>query len=164
MSDQESLTRWLQSEESGDEQSAEAAFAGIYAAVGRIEASPEFVARMAALGSQARARRRRAFRLAWAAAGCAAAAAMAVVTMMAAPAGVWAVKVMALAISDATPWLVAYSTEAFSLWWFIGRVGGPIASALASPVNASALVGVELVGMVAFYALYRVIRLEVKEK
>ena len=160
MSDQDRLAAWLEREDAADEESAEAAFANAYAVIGRIDAHPEFILRTATLGRQVRLRRRRLSRLAWVAAAVAVAGAMTFVAGMAVPVSVWVVKVMALAISNAAPWLVAYSTEAISLWWFVVRVGGPLATAVDSPAAASALVGVELVGILAFYALYRIIQFE----
>jgi hypothetical protein len=41
-------------------------------------------------------------------------------------------------------------------WWTLARVGGVIASALLTPTRAVAIVGFELVGLLAFYALQRV--------
>ena len=54
------------------------------------------------------------------------------------------------------PWLVAYTTVAMDWWWTLARVGGVVASALITPARVVAVVGVELVGMLAFFALQRI--------
>ena len=160
MTDQERLVAWLQREAAADEESAEAAFANLYAAVGRVDARPEFIARTATLAWQVRVRRRHLARLAWVTAALAVIGVAAGAAAMAAPATVWVVKTMASAISNAAPWLVAYATEAISLWSFAARIAGPLATALGSPAAASVLVGVELVGMLTLYALHRVIQFD----
>jgi hypothetical protein len=66
------------------------------------------------------------------------------------------VKGFAFVSGRAVPWLVAYTTVAMSWWLTLGHVGGVIASALMTPERASAFVGVELVGLLAFYALQRI--------
>ena len=160
MTDQDRLAAWLESEAGADEDAADAAFANVYAPVGRVDASPEFIARTATLAWLARVRRRRLARIAWGTAALAVIGGVAVATGMALPAAVWVVKSMASAISNAAPWLVAYATEAISVWWFVARIAEPLATALGSPAAASVLVGVELIGILTFYALYRVIQFE----
>ena len=66
------------------------------------------------------------------------------------------VKGAALTSSRLLPWLVAYATVAMDSWWTLARVGGVIASALVTPGRAIAILGSELVGLLAFYALHRV--------
>jgi hypothetical protein len=82
--------------------------------------------------------------------------------MAAEPAGAWAVKSGVLVMSHAMPWLVAYATEAMNLWLIVARIGSHIAAAIATPPRAAALVGVELVGIFAFFALQRLVRLELR--
>jgi hypothetical protein len=45
-------------------------------------------------------------------------------------------------------------------WWTLGHVGAVIASALITPARMVAVVGVELVGILAFFALQRIAGVE----
>ena len=54
------------------------------------------------------------------------------------------------------PWLVAYASVALHGWLTLGHVGAVVAGTLMTPGRVAALVGVELVGILAFYALWRV--------
>ncbi len=67
-----------------------------------------------------------------------------------------AVKAIAFISGHIVPWLVAYATVALRGWLTLGHVGAVIAGALMTPERVAALVGVELVGILAFYALQRI--------
>jgi hypothetical protein len=54
------------------------------------------------------------------------------------------------------PWFVAYATVAMNLWLTLVHVGSVIASALVTPARVAALIGVELFGLLAFFALQRI--------
>lgn len=160
MPDREQLERWLLSEDEGQDDAADQAFAHLFAAVPKVEAGPAFVQRTVAEVWRRRARRRRILALGWAAAVIAAAGGVAVASVAAAPASAWAVKTGVRLLSHAGPWLIAYATEAMNLWSVVARIGGHVAAALATPPRAAAIVGVELVGILAFFALQRLVGFE----
>jgi hypothetical protein len=160
MPDREELERWLLSEEAGQDDAADAAFAHLFAAVPKVEPGAEFVQRTFAEVWRLRARRRRVAALAWAAAIVVTAAGSLAAYVAAAPAGAWAVKSGVLAMSHGMPWVFAYATEAVNLWWAVARIGSDIAGAIATPPRAAALMGVELVGISAFFALQRLVGFE----
>lgn len=66
------------------------------------------------------------------------------------------IKTIAFAGGRAVPWLVAYTKVAMGWWWTLGHVGGVVASALMTPVRVIAIVGFELFGILAFFALQRI--------
>jgi hypothetical protein len=66
------------------------------------------------------------------------------------------VKTIAFVGGHTVPWLVAYASVALHGWLTLGHVGAVIAGTLMTPGRVAALVGVELVGILAFYALRRV--------
>ena len=162
MQDREQLERWLASEAAGQEDAADAAFAHLFAAVPKVEPRAEFVELTAARVWAERARRRRFAVLGWAAAVVIAAAGSLAGYAAAAPAGAWAIKTGIQLMSHAMPWLFAYATEAMNLWWVAARVGNHLALAIATPPRAAGLVAVELVGIFAFFALQRLVRLELR--
>ena len=128
----------------------------------RVEPRAEFVERTAARVWADRTRRRRVAVFGWAAAVFIAVAGSLAGYAAAAPAGTWAVKTGVQLVSHAMPWLVAYATEAMHLWWVAASVGNHIAVAIAAPPRAAVLVAVELVGIFAFFALQRLVRLELR--
>ena len=160
MADRQQLERWLKAERLEDDEAADAAFAGVFASMPRIQPSAAFADQTMASVLRWRARRRRLFAFAWAAA---------VVIVAAGVVGAWlfgpalapsVVKPVALALSHATPWLIAYATEAMNLWWVIAGLATAIANALATPPTAGAIVGAELIGIFAFFALQRLVGAE----
>jgi hypothetical protein len=52
---------------------------------------------------------------------------------------------------------VAYATEAMNLWWAIAGIAAAVGNALATPPTAGAIVGAELIGILAFFALQRLV-------
>jgi hypothetical protein len=66
------------------------------------------------------------------------------------------VKAIAFISGHMVPWLVAYASVALHGWFTLGHVGAVVADALMTPARVAALVGVELVGLLAFYALQRI--------
>jgi hypothetical protein len=160
MPHREQLERWLSSEESGEPEIADAAFAHLFGAVPKIEPRADFVPSTVAAISRMRARRRRMRSLAWAAMVVLALGGAVVASLAAAPATTWAVKTGVTILSHGMPWLIAYATEAVNLWWVIARLGTHLTAALATLPRAAALVGVELVGIFAFFALQRLVRFE----
>ena len=154
--DRTELERWLAEEESGEDEAADAAFAHLFAAVPKIEPEPAFVQQADTAAWQWRARRRRLVALAWAATVVLVTAG-AVAAYVASPQMATSViKAFAFVSSRSVPWLVAYTTVAMDWWWTLARVGGVVASALITPARLVAIVGVELVGILAFVALQRI--------
>ena len=157
MPDREHLERWLLSEKAEQDDAADTAFAQVFAAVSKVEPGADFVERTVGVAWRLRAARRRALALAWAAAVVIAAAGGAT-TYLAAPfVGAWALKTVAFAIGRGFPWLIAYTAVAMDWWWTVARIGSHVAEAIATPPRAAALVGVELVGILAFFALQKLV-------
>ena len=156
MPDPKQLERWLVSEETGQDDAAEAEFAHLFTALPRVEPGADFVQRTVTDVWRMRARRRRILALAWAATIILVVAG-AVTAYVASPRlATSVIKALAFASSRSVPWLVAYTTVAMDWWWTRARVGGAVASALITPARVVAIVGVELVGILAFFALQRI--------
>jgi len=160
MPDRKQLERWLEAERRGQDDAADEAFLSVFAALPRIEPSPAFAERTMAGVLRWRARRRRLLVLAWAAAALIVAAGGLTALLLGPSLAPSIVKNMALGLSHATPWLIAYAAEAMNLWWAIAGVATAIANALATPPTAGAILGAELIGIFAFFALQRVVGAE----
>ena len=155
--DRKELNAWLMAEEGGDEEAADAAFAHLFSAVPRVEPRPMFVEQVVIAAWAWRARRRRQMALLWAAAAVVLVAAAAASASVASPVlARTVVKTIAFVGGHTVPWLVAYASVALHGWLTLGHVGAVIAGTLMTPGRVAALVGVELVGILAFYALRRV--------
>ena len=160
MPDREQLERWLRSEEAGQDDAADAALGHLFAGVPKVEPRADFVQRTVAEVWRLRARRRRLVAMTWAAALILVTAG-AITAYVASPRlATSAIKALAFASSRSVPWLVAYTTVAMDWWWTVAQVGGVVASALMTPGRVVAVVGVELVGILAFVALQRIARAE----
>lgn len=154
--DRKQLERWLAEEESGHDDAADAAFAHLFASVPKAEPAPAFVGQAVTAAWRWRARRRRLVTLAWAATILLVVGGV-VGAFVASPrlAPVF-IRTLAFVSGHAVPWLVAYATVAMDWWWTLAHVGGVIASAFMTPARVAALVGVELFGILAFFALQRI--------
>jgi hypothetical protein len=154
--DRKQLERWLAEEESGQDDAADAAFARLFTALPRLEPTPAFVEQAVTAALQWRARRRRLIALGWATV-LVLVAVGAFGAYLASPtlAPVF-IKGLAVVSGRAVPWFVAYTTVAMNWWLTLAHVGGVIASALVTPARVAALVGVELFGILAFFALQRI--------
>ena len=154
--DRKQLEAWLEAEQGGQDEAADAAFAHLFAAVPKAEPRPAFVEQAVTTAFRWRARRRRLMVF------CATAAVFLVgIAAMFAygfgpQIGAGLIKGFAVASGRVVPWLVAYAKVALDWWWTLGRVGSVIASAVLTPARVVALVGVELVGLLAFFALHRI--------
>ena len=156
MPDREQLERWLFSEEAGQDDAAEAEFAQLFTGFPRVEPGADFVQRTITEVWRMRARRRRILALGWAATMILVVAG-AVTAYLASPQlATSVIKALAFASGRSVPWLVAYTTVAMDWWWTLARVGGAVAAALTTPARLVAIVGVELVGILAFFALQRI--------
>ena len=154
--DRKQLERWLAEEASGQDEAADAAFAHLFAAVPRTEPTTAFVEQTVNSALRWRARRRRLMAITW--------AAVVVLLTIGSVAAYYAsprlasaaIKTFTFTSSHVVPWLVAYTRVAMEWWWTLGRVGTVIVSAVMTPGRAVAIVGVELVGILALFALLRV--------
>jgi hypothetical protein len=154
--DRDELKRWLQAEERGHDEAADAAFAHLFASVPKVEPAPAFVEQAVTAAWRWRARRRRLVAMAWAAAVLLVMSGV-VFAYAASPRLASAgIKTFAFLSGHAVPWLVAYAQVAMDWWWTLGHVGTVIASALITPGRAAAIVGVELFGILALFALLRI--------
>ena len=150
------LEAWLKAEESGEEDAADEAFAHLFARVPKVQARPLFVEQAVITASRWRARRRWVLAAAWAAAAALIIAAVATVFVASPLLGRSLVKAIAFVSGHTVPWLIAYAGVALHGWLTLGHVGAVIASVLITPGRVAAVVGVELLGFVAFYALHRI--------
>jgi hypothetical protein len=156
MPDRQQLERWLFSEETGQDDAAEAEFAHLFTALPKIEPGADFVQRTVTEVRRMRVRHRRIMWLGWAATLILVLAG-AVTAYLASPRlATSVIKALAFASGRSVPWLVAYTTVAMDWWWTLARVGGAVASAVITPARMVAVVGVELVGVLAFFALQRI--------
>ena len=155
----EDVERWLASEERGDEQAAESAFAHLFAAVPRIEPQPGFVEQVRAAAWRRRqrwlvmARAARAATVLLAASGGIAASGLALLY-----AGPWLVTSAAVMASGSVRGIVTGAVTGLD-WWATGaRVAVVIGETLAYREAAGVLLAIEVVGGLALYALHRLTR------
>lgn len=158
--DRKPLESWLAEEASGQDDAADAAFAHLFAVVPKVQPNPAFVEQAVSAARRWRVRRRRLVTCAWAATILLVVVGVALAFFGAPRLATSVIKGMAFASGRAVPWLVAYTTVAMGWWWTLGHVGGVIASALMTPARVVAVVGIELVGILAFYALQRIVGAE----
>jgi hypothetical protein len=154
--DRKQLERWLAEEESGHDDAADASFARLFTAMPRLEATPAFVEQAVTAAWRWRARRRRLIAFGWALASVLVAAGVLGLYLASPRLAPVFIKALAYVSGHAVPWLVAYTTVAMNWWLTLAHVGGVVASALVTPARAAALVGVELFGILAFFALQRI--------
>jgi hypothetical protein len=153
---------WLSSEEQGLDDAADAAFAQVFSALPAADPSPDFVQRTAAAAWRARARERRIV----AAAGLA--ASILIVFAAAAAgyglfdvAGGWLLTTAATTVTNASVSVIVAVTTAVQWWFATARAGSAVAGIMATPQSAVALLGIELVGIVALYMLQRLLRSDI---
>jgi len=154
--DRKELDAWLLAEERDDEDAADAAFAHVFSAVPKVEPRSMFVEEVVSAAWAWRARRRRRLALSWTTAAALVVVAVATAWIASAVLTRTVVQVVAFVSGHIVPWLVAYASVALHGWLTLGHVGAVIAGTLMTPGRVAALVGVELVGILAFYALWRV--------
>ena len=154
------IERWLFSEEIGDDEAADRAFAQLFTTLPKVQPSAGFIDRTLAAALRFQAERRRRVALAWAAALAITVAWSLVAYAVAPHVGSWTIRAVAIAAGRSMPWLISYTSVALDWWWTVGRVGGSVAAAMMTPARATALVGVELVGIAAFLALQKLAREE----
>lgn len=154
--DREQLEQWLAEEASGHDEAADAAFAHLFAALPRIEPKPAFVEQAVTSALRWRARRRRLMVVTWSTVVLLVTTGAFVAFYASPRLAAAAIKAITFTSSHVIPWLVAYAKVAMEWWWTIGRVGTVIVSAVVTPERAVAIVGVELVGILALFALLRV--------
>jgi hypothetical protein len=158
--DRKQLERWLAEEADGHDETADDAFAHLFSAVPKVQPNPAFVEQAVTAAWRWRVRRRRVVAFAWAATILLVVVGVALAFFGAPRLVTSVIKAMAFVSGRAVPWLVAYTTVAVGWWWTLGHVGGVIASALMTPTRVVAVVAVELVGILAFYALQRIAGVE----
>ena len=154
--DRKQLDAWLMAEQGGEEDAADAALAHLFAAVPKVQPRSAFVEQVVVTAWRWRVRRRRLLAGAWTAA-TALIIAGAAITYFASPLlGGSAVRAIAFLTGHTVPWLIAYASVALHGWLTLGHVGAVVASALITPGRVAVVVGVELLGILAFYALHRI--------
>ena len=150
------LDAWLKAEEGGEDDAADAALAHLFTGVPKVQPRSVFVEQAVIAAWRWRARRRWVLAAAWTAAAALIAAAAVTVFSASPLLGRSFVKAIAFLTGHTVPWLVAYASVALHGWLTLGHVGAVIAAALVTPGRAAAVVGVELLGIAAFYALHRI--------
>lgn len=154
--DRKQLEQWLADEASGHDEAADAAFAHLFAAVPKIEPRTAFVEQAVTSALRWRARRRRAMAVVGAAVAGLITTGTATAYYASPQLAAAAIKAVTFTSGHVIPWLVAYTKVAMEWWWTLGRVGTVVVSAVLTPERAVAIVGVELVGILALFALLRV--------
>lgn len=154
--DRKQLDAWLMAEQVGEEDAADAAFAHLFAAVPKVSPRSVFVEQAVVTAWRWRARRRRLLAVAWTAVAALVVAGAVIVYFASPLLGGSAAKAIAYLSGHTVPWLIAYTSVALHGWLTLGHVGAVIAAALITPGRVAAVVGVELVGILAFYALHRI--------
>jgi hypothetical protein len=150
------LDAWLKAEERGEEDAADAALAHLFTAVPKVQPRSVFVEQAVIAAWRWRARRRWVVAVSWTAAAALVVAA-AMTAVFASPVlGRSFAKAIAFLSGHVVPWLIAYASVALHGWLTLGHVGAVIAAALITPGRVAAVVGVELLGIAAFYALHRI--------
>ena len=150
------LDAWLKAEQGGEEDAADAALAHLFAAVPKVQPRSVFVEQVVTTAWRWRARRQRLLAVAWTAAAALVLAAAAIAYFAYPLLGGSVVKAIAYLSGHTVPWLIAYASVALHGWLTLGHVGAVIAAALMTPGRVAAVVGVELLGILAFYALHRI--------
>jgi hypothetical protein len=154
--DRKQLDAWLEAEQGGEEDAADAAFAHLFAAVPKVQPRAVFVEQTVIAAARWRTRRQRLLAVAWTAAAAAVVAGAAIAYFASPLLGGSAVKAIAYLSGHTVPWLIAYASVALHGWLTLGHVGAVIAAALITPGRVAAVVGVEILGLLAFYALHRI--------
>jgi hypothetical protein len=150
------LDAWLKAEQGGEEDAADAALTHLFAGVPKVQPRSGFVEQAVVAAWRWRARRRWVLVGAWTAAAALIVAAVAIVLSASPLLGRSFVKAIAFLSGHTVPWLIAYASVALHGWLTLAHVGAVIAAALVTPGRAAAVVGVELLGIAAFYALHRI--------
>jgi len=154
--DRKQVDAWLVAEQGDEEDAADTALAHLFAAVPKVQPSSAFVEQTVTTAWRWRARRRRLVAGAWTAAAALIIASAAIAYSASPLLGGSAVKAIAFLTGHIVPWLIAYASVALHGWLTLGHVGAVVASALITPGRVAAVVGVELLGILAFYALHRI--------
>jgi hypothetical protein len=149
--------QWLQAEQNGQEELAEAVFARLVAGMPAIEPSAAFVDATAQAAWQASTRRRAATRGAAIAAGLAAAAGgLGAIYELRAPAASLVAR-GTVAMAEGLVWLTTSVGEGARWWWVAERIGTAASDAFAAPAAAAGLAAAGMIALAAIYALQQLI-------
>lgn len=155
--------RWLQAEQSGQDELAEMMFARLVAEMPPIEPSADFVDRTVRAAWQARSRRRLARRLALVAAALLVSIAGAgSIYMLAAPATGLIVR-GSVAFAHGLVWFLTSASEGVRWWSIAERVGTAARDTVAVPSTAAAIAAVEMIALLAIYAFRRLLGQELEQ-
>ncbi|OFW02408.1 MAG: hypothetical protein A3I61_13140 [Acidobacteria bacterium RIFCSPLOWO2_02_FULL_68_18] len=152
---------WLNAEQQGPDEAAEAALARVFATVPTLQPSPAFVTRTAEAAWTARTRRRQSAGLAAAAAVLAAAAGAVVAYAVFGTRVGWLMTTAAAVASGSVLSLVSGTLTAAEWWSAAAAAGRTAVSAVVSPFSVAALGMVGLVAAAALYLLHRLLRSDV---
>jgi len=163
MDEQLDIERWLTEEEASRDETAEAAFAQLFAAIPRQEVSAEFVERSVHLAWRARSRARVVLLTVRIAAGvfiaASIAAAYALATYAGAPLIAMGAAIAARVIVDP----VLFLAGGLKWWSLAATPAAAIGHAMATPQAQVALVSREVICACAVYAMHRLLRMDFVE-
>jgi hypothetical protein len=152
---------WLSAERQEDEAAAERAFARVFAALPGPAPGAAFAERVAAAAFQARRRRRLWLRSGRMTASAAAAVLGVVLGYLAlVRGGAWLVRAGAAVTVQSVSLVVRSAAEGLDWWSILVRVGTAVGDALSTPQVSTAVLGIEILGAAALFALSRMLRTE----
>lgn len=150
--------RWLASELEDREDAAEAAFAQAFRALPRIEPGVGFADRVVRAAWRMERRRHRAAQ--WRHGAIALpvmAAGLAIAYQASAYVGTWMATAAAAVMARGVVGFLAMLSVGVTWWSFIARVGASMGSVVGTPRNTAALLALDLFGMLALWALQRLL-------
>ncbi len=73
-------------------------------------------------------------------------------------AGGWIMSRGVLLLSEGLVWMAVSTAEGVDLWALAAQIGGGVGDVLTTPAGAGALIGLEVVAVLALFALHRALR------
>lgn len=150
--------QWLEAEQAGQDEIAERMFARAIADLPRIQPSESFVIEASQAAWRARARRRRAMRMAY--------ASIALLVGIMGMAAIYELMLLApnlianaaFAVSHCLIWLLRAPAQGAGWWWFAERIGRAITDTVAVPSTAAIIGALEMIGLLGIYAFRQLLR------
>jgi hypothetical protein len=152
--------RWLAAEHADQDELADLAFAEMFTKLPPIEPSAAFTARTVQAAWQARVHRRRVTVVGRVAAALSAVAGLVIVVYASVPPMIGGAARAAVLLSQTVVWLLERVDEPLKWWSIVERAAAGLSHVVATPPAAAALVAVEAVGAIAFFALQWLVRQE----
>jgi hypothetical protein len=150
--------QWLEAEQAGQDEVAERMFARAIAGLPRIQPSESFVIRTSQGAWRARARRRRAMRMAYASIALLVGIIGVAVIYEVTPLVPDLIANAALAVCRGLTWLLTAPAQGAEWWWFAERIGTAIMDTIAAPSTAAIIGTLEMIGLFGIYAFRQLLR------